>query len=441
MSCAGNRYLRTPNMDRLAERGVRFANAHCAAPLCTPARASMWTGLAPHQHGAVSVKGEHGQMREDVVGLGLGHHLTAAGYDCLYGGKWHAGQGGERCGIDAERRHGFARICGMNDHELPGACAEVLARRKPGDKPMFLVASFDDPHNICEWSHGEALPWGNLPDPPREEECPPLPANFAREPYQPIAVKRTYDQRMAADFDVSWDPADWRRYRWAYYRLVERVDARIGQVLDALEATGLDATTTIVFTSDHGEQAGSHGLQQKNVLYEESTRVPLIIARPDEPEPGRVVDDPVSAGLDLYPTVCDLTSTTAPDHCVGQSLVPLLDGKSLDRDGVLVEVCSMPNAAGVISGGSRLVRSHDHSYAVFHHSRPAEQFFDLSRDPGQMVNLATSATDRPELLRHRTMLRGWLERTNDRLAGVHYAFAEVPDRHLLPGDEWIASDT
>lgn len=438
MSCAGNPYLRTPAMDRLAERGVRFTDAYTTFPLCTPSRGSMWTGLMPHQHGAVHVRGEHGRLRRELLGRSIGHLFTEAGYRCGYGGKWHVGDDGPECGIDAERTHGFDRVCGFDDRRLPDACAGFLrAAASDRRRPFLLVASFDDPHNICEWAHDASLPWGNLPAPPAEPDCPPLPANFAREPYQPQAVRRWYEELQGYGFDTEMSVADWRRYRWAYFRLIERVDARVGLVLDALDANDLTDRTLVVFASDHGDMAGAHGLQQKDVLYDEAARVPFIIAGPGFAS-SAVCTEVVSQGLDLLPTLLDAARVDLPGGLPGMSLLPLLadPADSLDRDSIMLELCPPPNNQGVFSRGARGVRSSRFKYVVYDKGRPAEQLFDLRRDPGETVNLAMCGEHRDQLFAHREMLRRWMRETGDGFRSTHYGFTVRGTGPMLNGDEY-----
>ena len=277
MSCAGNADLSTPAMDSLAAGGVRFERAYCTQPLCGPSRASIMTALYPHQVGAT----RNGMgIDESLRGREMGAIFSAAGYECAYGGKWHIPD------LTVPEDRGFRRICGFNDHQLTDACVEFLQARH--DKPFLLVASFDNPHNICEWTRCQRLPWGPIGEPPALEDCPNLPANFAVPAFEPSFIR--YEQRAwptvysAADFSQE----DWRRYRWAYYRLVEKVDAQIGRILDALKSAGLRDSTLVVFSSDHADGHGSHRWSQKSVLYEEPIRSPLIFSQVHPP--CRVVD-------------------------------------------------------------------------------------------------------------------------------------------------------
>ena len=165
MSCAGNPDLWTPALDRLARRGVRFEHAYCAQPLCLPSRVAMMTGLNPHETGAT-----HNALRWERAPVPLlGATLRAAGYECAWFGKWHL-----PLPEKASAEHGFAvtehtRGRG-NDERVPEAIARHLAGPRRG--PWFIVASFLNPHNICEWARGDATPEGALPDAPPPERCP-----------------------------------------------------------------------------------------------------------------------------------------------------------------------------------------------------------------------------------------------------------------------------
>jgi arylsulfatase A-like enzyme len=196
----------------------------------------------------------------------LGHLLSAAGYECIYGGKWHVPE------IAIPEGHGFRSVCGFDDVALPYAVSETL--RAPHARPFFLVASFDNPHNICEWRRQQNVPWGPIgaspggedsPNaPPRMEDCPSLPANYPIPPFEPEAIRIIAGANPRIYPDARYTAEQWRRYRWGYSRLVEKVDAQIGQILSVLDETGLAENTVVIFSSDHGDAAGSHHLAQKN---------------------------------------------------------------------------------------------------------------------------------------------------------------------------------
>lgn len=441
---AGNPYLRTPAMDALAAEGVAFSAAYCTFPVCTPARGSLWTGQMPHQHRAVAVAPPLDQVRDDLRPYELGWMLSRAGYQCAYGGKWHAGGGGLHCSIDDQSSHGFERICGFNDPMLPDAVGAFLAARDRR-RPFCLVASFDDPHTFCEWTHGQTPLWGPLPEPPASRDCPPLPPNFAIPPEEPTLVRLHRAMLLQHRFETDLSPDAWRRLRWAYFRLIERVDGRIGQVLARLQDSGDAARTLVVFSSDHGDMHGARQLHQKGVLYEESARVPLVFSGPLIDRPGRWCHEPVSVGLDLIPTLLDVlgiepTSVAPPDGYAGTSLAGLLRGgqTALERQSVPAQ-CGIES--GRLSQGSRMVRSRVHKYIAHFQGMVSEELFDLERDPGEMVNLALCSSHDATLRQHREMLRGWLLRTGDPFRSDHYGFSEERTGPVLSGDAYPVKPT
>jgi len=406
MSCAGNGDLHTPAMDSLAASGVRFAQTYCTQPLCTPSRASLATGLMPHQ---LSVVGNGDGIPEQYRPHETGTLLSAAGYDCAYGGKWHVPK------MSMEEGHGFSRIHPFGDHGLADFCIDFL--RQSHDQPFFLTANFDNPHNICEWARNEPLPWGEIERVP-EEQCPPLPANFATMPDEPQLLNWVRAGQLGIHPTGGWSPALWRQYRHAYYRLCEKVDAEIGRILQALHETGQEQNTVVIFTSDHGDGLGAHGWNQKWALWEEAVRVPLIVSQSGVTLAGGVDREHlVSNGLDLLPTLCDYAGIAPPAHAPGHSLRGLAEGRQQEswRDELVVETCwrepwderSFRNASG------RVLRTDRYKYVVYSWGQHREQLFDLESDPGEMVNLATCVRYQPVLVEHRDRLARWCEATGD----------------------------
>lgn len=405
MSCAGNPYLSTPAMDSIAAKGVQFTNAYCTFPLCIPARESIFTGRMPFD---VGYRQWGDAMTDEARTAGMGFHFQKAGYDCAFGGKVHAPNN------DATE-HGFQPICGQNDNELADACITYLEEAR--SEPFLLFASFDNPHNICEWARCQNLPWGSIPE-AAIEDCPDLPPNFSVPPYEPQFIRLIQERFPLAYPMRGASPDDWRRYRHAYYRLVERADREIGRVLACLRRLGLDQNTIIVFTSDHGDGHGAHQWNQKSILYEECVRVPLLVSYPGVPRAGACDRRLVSSGLDILPTLCDLAGLPVPPAVTGRSLRPLLErpADSDDdppwRDEIVVETWPFQGDPGRRSL-ARMVRTSRYKYAVYSWGRYREQLFDLERDPGEMVNLAVSARHLPVLQEHRDRLRRWCLETGD----------------------------
>ena len=422
MSCAGNTEVDTPSMDRLARAGVRFDSVYCTYPLCTPSRASMFTGKMPHE---IGIDGNQQTISPMYRPDELGNILSSAGYECVYGGKWHVPE------ISITGGHGFKKISDFSDWELADKCIKFI--KKPHDNPFFLVASFDNPHNICEWSRQQVLPWGPIKDVPTEE-CPNLPSNYAISAYEPEAIQAERTPRPRSIFRGStMTDDDWRHYRHAYYRLVEKVDLEIGKILDALDEENLTEETIIIFSSDHGDGLGAHRWNQKSVLYEESTRVPLILSWKNHIS-ANLVDSKhlISSGLDIYPTVCDYAGVDIPEGLLGQSLKPILESSPVIvdpgrpgpswRDHLVVETKFGEEIGGLGTIG-RMVRTEEYKYIVYNWGKYREQLFDLHSDPGEMTNLAIESRYNGVLNDHRDLLAMWTERTDDR----HSAHESHPD--------------
>ena len=421
MSCTGNPDLHTPAMDSIAEAGVRFEQAYCTYPLCTPSRASMWTGRMPHE---VGVRWNFDSMTDTARQQGLGHILSAAGYECVYGGKWHIPDV-----LEIPEGHGFRSICNINDNLLADRCVDFLKGRH--EKPFFLVASFDNPHNIMDWVQERVLPWGPIPDVPVLENCPNLPPNHAVPPFEPAVIRLQHRAEPVHSFVLDLTPEQWRRFRYAYYRLIEKVDRGIGRVLDALHETGLDEDTLVIFSSDHGDHHGAHSLYCKTFLYEEATRVPLLISMKGVAKVGHVdTAHLISNGLDLFPTVCDYAGAEVPEGLEGRSLRPLLEeGELADWRSHLVAETWLNR----LDCAGRMVRSESYKYIVYCWGTHREQLFDLENDPGEMVNLAVESRYKGVLDEHRRHLREWCGRTGDNFGHNPYARPEVP--FMVPGCE------
>ena len=396
LSCAGNPWVQTPAMDALAADGVRFTRAYCPYPLSGPCRASLVTGRMPFEVGATDngVRPAAEAMRE-----GIGHRIAAAGYECLYAGKWHVPE------VNLpESGTGFRRIAKMGDPTLAAACDEALGDYD-GDKPLFLVASLLNPHEICEYGRNETLQYGELA-PFATEECPNLPANFMPSTYaaEALTLERAASPRYHDTYTYTQD--DWRRYLYAYYRFVERVDREVGRIVEVLRKHGLYDDAVILFLSDHGDGAAAHGWNQKWNLQEEVINVPLIVKSPKGRGLRGVVNTAAlsNVGLDLYATVCDYAGVALdPAHYRGRSLRPVAEGRAETlHEEVFVETL----LSGVGMRGWSIVGPR-YKYVLYQWGRNREALYDLQADPGEMVNLAVDGRYAGELARLRRALYEW----------------------------------
>lgn len=400
MSCAANPWLKTPAMDSLASRGTRFSAAYCTYPVCSPSRGSIFTGRMPHETGV--------RLNNQAVAAGvptLGEMFRTAGYETVYGGKWHLPR-------SFDGMTGFTRLIGGHalgarmDQPLSDAAAGWL-RQQPR-QPFFLVASFMNPHDVCNWIRQH--PGSRQHRHP--DRFPPAPANMAVDPLEPEAMqfhrRAGYDlMSQAVGIASSWRRDDIRHYIHDYYRMVEDVDRCTGRVLDALREAGLEGNTIVAFVSDHGEGLGGHLWAQKASFYEESARIPMILAGPGI-RSGHTEYGTLASLADLAPTFCDFAGIAAPPEVRGISLRPVLEGGTVARTFVAGELIYQDQTRE-----GRMIRTARHKYVVFNGGARPEQLFDLETDPGEVLNLAAHAEGQAELDRHRAILRAWIRETRD----------------------------
>ena len=427
MSCAGNKYLSTPAIDSLAATGARFEMAYAANPVCIPSRVSMITGQMPSRFGMRSNAEGRNQAPPAAIKEAMGWIFRNAGYETAYGGKTHWLRG------MTPQSLGFENLTGDEREGLAEACARFLAAKR--QKPFLLVASFINPHDICYMAiddfaqaAGKPIMYPGsqvererlaaalqLPDGVSREDffarlCPPLPANFEIPALEPQCITEQYvrARTFREHARTTWSDQRWRLHRWAYCRLTEMVDAHIAKVLEALRRAGLEETTVVVFTSDHGDLDAAHRLEHKSILYEEAARVPLIVSQKGVTRAGWVdTAHPVSVGLDLIPTLCDYAGIEPPPSLPGRSVRPLAEGRPVE---------SWPDQVVVESEAGRMVRTDRFKYVVYESGEHREQLIDLANDPGEMVNLAESPEYRDVLDEHRKRLRRWVETTHDEIA-------------------------
>lgn len=427
LGCTGNRYVKTPHMDSLAATGTRFERAYCSNPVCVPSRFSILSGVMPSRIGMEHNGHQRNPVPDAVLRNGMGAALRAAGYATAYGGKRHIPAGEGRPNSVAD--YGFDEFLTADEREgLADACAAFLRREHA--KPFLLFASFINPHDICHMaiddharSQGKgvketverrrlaealALPEGMTREEFFRDLCPPLPPNFAIPENEPEAVEKTDWRPFRAYARQKWSDEMWRLHRWAYARLTERVDAKIGRVLAALRESGHEDDTLVVFTSDHGDMDGAHRLEHKSMLYEEACRIPLILSWKGVTTPGAVDSEHlVSNGLDLIPTLCDYAGIAAQPELKGRSIRPLAEGRKPKdwRDTLVIE-----------NERSRAVLWEHFKYGVYDTGERRELLVDLKADPGEMRNRAADPACRPQVEEGRRLLLQWCKEHGEALA-------------------------
>ncbi|MDO8543645.1 MAG: sulfatase-like hydrolase/transferase [Opitutaceae bacterium] len=413
LSCRmGDKYLKTPALDGLAARGTYFSRAYAANPLCMPARNSIFTGRYPHE---TKVTDNTPATLDAGEFVNMGNYFRRAGYDTAYFGKWHL------CYDEkAPETHGFTTL---RTKGLDAVNADEAAKflRRPHDRPFLLVVSFLNPHNVCELARGQELNNGPIGEPPPPSQLPPVPANLAPPRNEPDSMTRIRAGYHAnPQFPVGgFSPEMWQALRWGYYRLIEKVDAEIGMVLTALRTAGLEDNTVIVFTADHGECAGAHGLNQKTVFYEESARVPLIVSAPGA-RGAQTSDRLVNVGVDLLPTMLDFARVERSAKLSGRSLRPLVAGETVAGWREYTVIQNNMTQAATVDGTvpmteGRMVRGEQYKYCVYAYGERRESLVDLQKDPGEMTDLAAEPAYRAVLLEHRERLRTFASEHHDGL--------------------------
>jgi len=492
MSCAGNKILKTPNLDRLAKAGAYFENAYSSCPICVPARAVILTGCGPD---TVGITGNDKYDSPEVANIPTFDNILARnGYHTEYYGKWHTpyqfastyknkvrqtgkhskavgvqpqvaaykewlgrqkigerdvGEGElldkgsgrpytpdamdwrfgkpqaqwDRMAREARRKQGgkAKRKKGMNPFSqagsygclhMPAACTrtafvgtEVLdALDRMKDKPFSLTCSFGPPH-----------PPMILPKPyygmyPADKIAAPTSIDDPME-------NSPYAARAARDEMKRYRNKDHARQMASnYYGMVREIDDWVGRILDRLDTHGLTDNTLVIFTSDHGEMLGDHGMHSKMVLYEGSAHIPLLMRLPGAIKPGTVVKTPV-AHTDLLATILDYLSMPARKSD-GRSLRTLMNGK---EDGI--DFCVSQWRSG--NGPNYMVRTRRWKLLTSYNPKSpvVSALYDLENDPHEMNNLIgknpNSKKHLPQAEKLRARLIGWLKKTNSpHLKGV-----------------------
>ncbi|MHC4158814.1 MAG: sulfatase family protein [Planctomycetota bacterium] len=393
LSSHGCGYVRTPNIDRLASRGTTFLESHSADPICCPARASWFTGRMSCEHAVVYNNTPILKTLPD-----MGKWFGNNDYETVHTGKWHIP--GRRM-VDSFHFVYGEHWIGEYADESVARSAEAYLRNRTSNDPFFLVVGFLQPHDICYWISQNNDPPEVFRFPEIADKLPPLPPNFHYDKREPQFCRQLGSHRWGTGGKPipteDWTEQHWRYYLWAYYRHVEMVDAVVGHVLDALEDSGYADNTIVVFTSDHGEGQARHQKTNKDFLYEEVLKVPLIISCPGRlPENHRDATHLVS-GVDILPTVCDFAGIKPPPHQRGYSLRPLLEGKATEwREFVVAE--------SFVNG--RMLRTQDFKYITYKDD-PIEQLFDMKNDPWEIKNLATDGRHASILEDHCKLLASW----------------------------------
>lgn len=456
MGCAGDPIVRTPNLDALAARGVRFEHAYCGAPLCVPSRMTMLTG---RHCSDIGVWSNSCYLGSDIPTFA--HALGAAGYETVLCGRMHF--------IGPDQRHGFHRrimgdVLGYTQvggrtstglsrelapgtgqsypavaisgagrtayqvyDETVGATARDFLVRREDDRPLLLVAGFVLPHcpfvarkDLFDYYY-ERVPMPEIPE--GYFECLPEPMRHWRE-------SRGITELTAEQI---------RSARAAYYGMVEHFDEVVGAVLGGLAQSPIAEDTIVIYVSDHGESAGRNGLWWKSNFYDHSVGVPMIAAGPGVPQAQTRAE--VVSLLDLAPTLAELGGGPELPLASGQSLVPLLTGEARGpwRDEALSELVGLGER---YQYPARMIRRGP--WKLVHYEGYGPMLFNLDEDPNEFEDRAGDPECRDVRgYLHDRVLSGWDPQAAQRAmlrsqagAGVIRAFAQGLPREYYAEDAW-----
>jgi choline-sulfatase len=397
--CYGNQYVKTPNIDRLSREGTQFNNAYCNFPICLPSRASMTVGDYAHRNNYWDNAHPYAGEAE-----GWGHRLTQQGFEVTTIGKLHYKANIPETGFldqriplntvkgigdiygcvrskDAFRpelgewiakatigEHDYTRY----DRQVASLAKEFLEGKTPSysEKPWTLFVGFVCPHFplICpsEFAYD-----------PMELPFPKQYLKGSRPEHPVIAEFRRY-----CNLEDDLDEMTVRKAVACYYGLCSFMDAQVGIVIDALRKANLEDTTRIIYTCDHGDTMGDHGLWYKHTMYEGSVGVPLIIAGPDIPK-GKKSNTNVSL-VDIFPTVLECVGATPRPEDTGKPGESLI--KFANEDDVPDRIIfSEYHAVGSITG-IFMIRTKTYKYVYYVGYDP--QLFNLEKDPDEFFDLA-----------------------------------------------------
>lgn len=458
MAAYGNERIHTPNLNKLASESTVFEKAYVTQPVCTPSRSSVMTGLWPHTSGLTT---NNIPLPDEIPCFP--ELLNDPGYRTAYMGKWHLGdeifaQHGFQEWKSSEeyqryfRPHrpkdrksdywSFLKELGYTPDEANGYFSRDFASNLPIDhcKPRFLE------NNACDFlrrcGKDPFILYVNFLEPhmpyhgPLDEEHPEsdivLPDNFRNVPgeedplrYRLIAAQTREKGYKGLDLKTE---EGWRRLIRKYWGLVSQVDRSVGTILTTLEELGLADNTLVVYTSDHGDMMGAHGLYAKTVMYEESVRVPLLMRVPWLGRSQKRISSPVSH-IDLVPTLLDLFGKDpVPSNLPGKSLVPVLKGDPPREDPVFIEWnpskdpadtpaitqegYSQEQVAAARSASIRTVVSPD-GWKLCLSDKDKNQLFNLGNDPGETHNLYASPESDEVISRLEKQIHVWQEKVQD----------------------------
>ena len=419
-----NPLLSTPNLDRLARRGVFFRNAVVTTSLCSPSRATILTGQYMHNHGVV----DNNTPLKDGAGT-FPEMLQAAGYRTALIGKWHMG------GLSDEPRPGFdhwvsfagqgaylpvdrfgnVTQLNINGERLPqsGYITDELTghaidwlESAGDDAPFFLYLSHKAVHSNFTPAERHKNQYSDV-----ELKLPASAELDKDNPLRPMWVRNQRNSFHGIEFPYHNPDVDLLEIQRNYHRTISAVDDSLGRILEWLDETGDADNTVVIYTSDNGFYFGEHGLIDKRSAYEESIRVPMIVSAPGRFLQGATVSAQV-ANLDIAPSILDIAGISIPEQFEGESFKGLADGSADPaqwRDAMLYEYFwefNFPHTPTTFA-----IRTNDFKLIQYHGIWDIDELYDMRSDPQEMSNLIEVPEYLDTIVDLRRRLHGML--TND----------------------------
>jgi uncharacterized sulfatase len=409
LGCYGKNQVHTPNIDRLAARGMRFDRAYVQETFCNPSRTSLLTGLRPDQTRVHDNKTWFRNHLPDVVTLP--QLFRTSGYETMRLGKIYHDEGGMedtkawdkaiypkgtprgRLGEGRNLTGGRVRWCawraaeGDDEDQSDGQIAReaVAFLRRPHERPFFLAVGFYKPHDpfVAPKKYFDLYPLDRL-------KLYRDPAD--RSPDLPLALGG-----LLSEF-ARFTDRERLEFLRAYYAGISFMDAQLGKVLAALDESDHADNTIILFMGDNGYHLGERGWWNKSTLFELSARVPLVVYAPRMKAQGKACERLVEF-VDIYPTLTDLCGLKPPDDLAGRSFAPLLDAPEQSWK----EAAYSQVQRGKVTG--RSVRTERWRYTEWDEGRQASELYDHQTDPGEYRNLAGDAKHADVVAQHRKLLQ------------------------------------
>ena len=425
----GVRDLHTPHLDRLASEGATFSRAYSTIPICTPARASLLTGAWPTTHGSFCIPTSEINRAARPELPTLFQLLKAKGYRTGWVGKYHGEletrQPGPSDGVDAfisswqyrqyreasgipeaPKNHGL--FGDENSTQPAGQTALAwqadqiisLLGNSPDSSPSFIRWDPPEPHLPCQ-PHSD---FARLYD---AASIPPWPSFPDSLENKPALLRR---QRRIWGLD-GWSWQDWAPVVRLYLGIISEMDHHIGRILAHLDATGLAGNTLVIYSTDHGDFCGGHGLMDKHFcFYEDIARIPLILRAPGRIPPGTACDAFASGSIDIARTILTAAGIPAPDSFIGHDLLAMAAGESRPRSVAYAQYFGTESGAY----SCRMIRD-DRFKFVYHPVGDMHEFYDLEADPAELQNRIHDPAHAPDIDRLKARLWVEMKACGDRL--------------------------